>query len=562
MSRLRAVRAACLAPGLALALFAGAGDAAASADLIRPFAAPQVAAAGGGETAILWSTADGATQAALGTPGAAFGAPVTVAPPGTVADTKTVVMDAAGDVVVVWEAARSRNCQKDVCITDSLGVFAVTRPAGGAFGAPVRLSAAQPFQLAAPRVAMNRAGDWVVMFKQGSDTIVGAGQGATAPSAFTALPVAGFEPMALGIDEAGDVTFAGLDVAHHPAALVRTAGGSFGPLTVLDDALIQFRLLALGVGPQGHAVVVWPAAGVLRSASRPPGGSFGSPVTSGVVAGLPPDHVGIDGQGRTIMLFEPTPAFPARFSLQTRHGTVAAPFGEPVTLSAANRDYESINRFAMGAGGSAALSWTEGEPGANRVALAAIASDAGPFSPSFVLARGTFSDLDTPAVAVDGLGRAVLAWTATGANVQRILAAALTPAAIAGPTVVAQGALVARPVLRSRAAAPARQVLRIRADRTVRPQLTCVSAGPSCHGTLRIDVRPAPGRKLIRLGTHRFRFAAGRSQRVVVRATLAARRAAARRQLTGRITVRTAVNVSGGATVKDVVAVTVRRTRG
>jgi len=53
---------------------------------------------------------------------------------------------------------------------------------------------------------------------------------------------------------------------------------------------------------------------------------------------------------------------------------------------------------------------------------------------------------------------------------------------------------------------------------------------------------------------------AGRSQRVVVRVTRAARRAAARRSLKGTITVSTA-RVGGGGAIKLVAAVTIRRTR-
>jgi hypothetical protein len=100
-------------------------------------------------------------------------------------------------------------------------------------------------------------------------------------------------------------------------------------------------------------------------------------------------------------------------------------------------------------------------------------------------------------------------------------------------------------------------VLRIRPDGTLRPRLRCVSTGPSCSGTLRIDVRPAPGRERIRAGTHRFLFKPGRSQRVTVRVTRAARRAAARRSLKGTITVRT--TVQAGGSIKDVATVTVRR---
>jgi hypothetical protein len=104
-------------------------------------------------------------------------------------------------------------------------------------------------------------------------------------------------------------------------------------------------------------------------------------------------------------------------------------------------------------------------------------------------------------------------------------------------------------------------VLRIRSDGTVRPKLTCVSPQASCYGTLRIDVRPRPGAKRIRLGTHSYTFARGRSAPVVVRVTRAARRAAARRTLKGTITVTTGLARARGVAFTDVVSVTVRRVR-
>jgi hypothetical protein len=213
----------------------------------------------------------------------------------------------------------------------------------------------------------------------------------------------------------------------------------------------------------------------------------------------------------------------------------------------------------MGSGGNAVLAWFDTQRYANRVARAAIATDGGPSSsPLRVPIDSEAGEL--PSVAIDGAGRAVLAWMQSSATVQRVLVAALTPTAVAGPTAVAQGALTAPPPTQGRASARKGQVLRIRADRTVRPVLTCVSPQASCTGTLRIDVRPAPGAKRIRLGSHSFLFSRGRTAPVVVRVARAARRAARRRSLTGVITVTTRVQGAESVAFTDVVGVTVRRT--
>ena len=173
-----------------------------------------------------------------------------LAPANQAIDSVAVVMDTAGDAVVVWEPVLSYNCAKADCAQDSLGVFAALRPAGGSFGPAVRLSAKQPGVQARPQVAMNRAGDWIVAMSVAGQTVVGAGRRATPPDGFAALPLPSLHDGALAIDEAGNTTFGGTDAANHPATIVRRADGSFGELTVLDDASLLGRGIAIAVGPQ------------------------------------------------------------------------------------------------------------------------------------------------------------------------------------------------------------------------------------------------------------------------------------------------------------------------
>ena len=349
---------------------------------------------------------------------------------------------------------------------------------------------------------------------------------------------------------------------------MRRADGSYADYTVLDDAAIVGSDLRVGVGPAGHAVAVWPGGGFLRWATREPGGTFGPPVTSGVASdrNYPPERIGVDAQGRTIMVAAPNPVFPARFQLQARRGTVSAPFGEPVTLTAPDRDNGGgLTRFAIGAGGNAVLAWFDTQRFANRVARAAIATDGGPFSApvSVPVDAEAYGAVEPPSVAIDGAGRAVLGWTESAGTVQRVLVAALTPTAVAGPTVVAQGALHAR---------------------ALDPGTGLGPQGPGAahpfgrHGAAGAHVRLAAG-VVLRDAAHRRAPEAGRqahpagqpslhllardrSAPVVVRVTRAARRAAARRSLKGRITVTTTMcQRVDGVAFKDAVGVTVRRTR-
>jgi len=138
------------------------------------------------------------------------------------------------------------------------------------------------------------------------------------------------------------------------------------------------------------------------------------------------------------MTLQPTPVFPGRFELHVRRGSVNAPFGAPERLTAADRDVGGPTRFAMASGGNAVLGWLETDRFRDPVAQVAIAGDAGSFSRPLALARGVGRSIDIPDVAIDGAGRAALAWTSISGDVQRIFAASLSPAAVAGPTLIAQ----------------------------------------------------------------------------------------------------------------------------
>lgn len=528
--------------------------------MIRPFQSVQVATADNGETAVVWRTRQGAIHATVGTPGSTFAAPITLADGASATTAPSLAMDAAGNVVVVWETYVLGECDKyGSCQPSSLGVFAALRPAGGAFGAPVRVTQAQRGTGAGPQLAMNRAGDWVLAMNVGTTTVVGAGRGATPPTAFSALPMPTLHQFAL--DETGAATFAGVDGAQRPATVVRNPDGSFVAPQLLDEPSTAGLGVRLGVGPRGDALAVWPAGNELHWASRPAGGSFGA---AGSLPASPPSPVavvavGVDGTGRTTTVLPSSGPIAAASPLVLLRGTTAAPFGGAVTLTEPGHALVAPPTFALGADGTAAVGWLDGERWSTSVRLSVAFGD-GSFSRSLGLGDSTRGDAGLPSLAVDGTGRVVAAWlaTANAGESQRVVVTTFHPAGSAGSSIVAQAPLEAMPTppLPDIAIAPLGQRLRIRADRTVRPQLRCVSASP-CRGQLRIDVRVAAGRS-IRLGTRRFVLPAGSARTVTVRATLAARRAAQRRSLRATMVVRTTTR--GGSPVTSRVSLTIRRT--
>jgi len=535
---------------------AAAGSARAASLTTNPFGSVQVATADSGETAVVWRTAGGAIRTAIGTPGTPFSAPVTIADDQPLTSGPAVAMDAAGDVVIVWEAYALSDCGKyGDCAHTSLGAFAAIRPAGAPFGAPVRLARAQPRTVADPRLAMNRAGDWVVTMNVGASTVVGAGRGATPPGGFTTLPMPS-APHAFALDGSGAATFAGVDASGRPVTVVRDPGGAFVAPQILDGPTTAQLGVRLGVGPRGDALAIWPAGHEMHWAARPEGGSFGATGALGPtpISSVAAVAVGVDGQGRTMTILPPYAPFAASVPLVVLRGTTAAPFADAETLTAPAQSLVSSPSFALGAGGTASVGWPAGGDSSGQLS---VAFDGGAFAPPLGLGPGT----SLPAVAVDAGGRVAAAWTATTGGAQRILAATFAPAGLAGSSIVTEAPLITRTLpplpLTAVAFATASQRLAIRADGTVRPELRCISR-TTCRGELRIDVRLRPGGRSIRLGTHRFVLRALSVRRVTVRATRAARRAALRRSLRGTITVRT--KMPSGSQPTGRASVTIRRT--
>jgi hypothetical protein len=108
---------------------------------------PRIAVGADGTAVAIWVRPSGGwrrAEAALLAPGAtAFGPPELVSPPGRDAAAPDVAVDARGNAVAVWQRADGRG---------ATAIEAATRPAGGGWGAPQRLSPPGP-RVFTPRVA-------------------------------------------------------------------------------------------------------------------------------------------------------------------------------------------------------------------------------------------------------------------------------------------------------------------------------------------------------------------------------------------------------------------------
>jgi hypothetical protein len=229
---------------------------------------PAVAMGQGGDAVVAWTAYNGTStvaQAAVRPAGGSFSAPITISSPAPYGSPASVAMDRAGDAIVVWERSDDVNQV----------VSASVRPAGGAFSAPVDVSAVMPrdsLGVSVPAVAMSDGGAAVVAWRR--------------------------------TDAGGGVQ-----------ASTRPAGGAFSA-PVLVSAPTQDVATSIPSAPSvamdavGDAVVAWdrrPAVGesrVAQAAVRPAGGAFSAPQDISLTGGdALATQVAMDALGDAVAVF-------------------------------------------------------------------------------------------------------------------------------------------------------------------------------------------------------------------------------------------------------------------
>jgi len=119
---------------------------------------PQVAQDGSGNVFTVYTRSDGTNfrvQYATRTAAGSWSAPVTLSDPGQGASSPQIASDSAGNAVAVWTRSDGTN----------LRIQAAYKPAGGAFGAPVTVSAALG-DASAPQVSMDATGKAIVVWQR------------------------------------------------------------------------------------------------------------------------------------------------------------------------------------------------------------------------------------------------------------------------------------------------------------------------------------------------------------------------------------------------------------
>ena len=174
----------------------------------------------------------------------------------------------------------------------------------------------------------------------------------------------------------------------------------------------------VALSPDGHAVALWgsavgcPAACeyIVQAAVRPPGGSWGAPVTlsdelyfggGGVV-------LGIDGSGNAIAAWVGSYADASHYAVLPAGSSTWGPAQE---LSNGNVQGAAHNlSLAVSPDGSAVIAFA----GGNDAIWAASGSVLGGFSAPVFVATGDYRKTSAPKAALDDAGRASVVWSQTG----------------------------------------------------------------------------------------------------------------------------------------------------
>ncbi|WP_217914218.1 hypothetical protein [Miltoncostaea marina] len=459
--RARAVAAAAVA---AAALAAPAGGAAAPAvlppaDLSAPGATVGDAVAaldGAGAATVVWERRAGdatSVVAATRAPGGAWGAPAPLSAAGRRAGSPAVAVAPDGGAVAVW--------RRD----DGGGratIEAAVRPAGGAFGAPVALSAPDALGALRPRVAIAPSGAAAAAWLRfdGQHTLVevatrppggafGAPRTVSAPGADALAP-------AVAVDGAGRATVA-WNRADGAGSVVQVARGDgaagfTAPADASRPGATAFGA-AVGVAPSGAGVLLWSevaADGATVVVTTPLGadGGPGAPATISPEGDASTAQVAVDGAGRAIATWRLQAG--GRSVVQAAERPAGGAWGAPVDLSAPGVP-AADPRPALDAAGRAAITWRRADGADPRVQLAVREPGATWGAPSDVSARGAV--VAGPVVALDGAGNGLVVWRrALGAD-DVVQAAGLdgAPPVVEELAVPAAGAAGAALTLRVRA---------------------------------------------------------------------------------------------------------------
>jgi hypothetical protein len=378
----------------------------AAADLSDPgqnAQAPSLSLSATGFGAIAWARSDGSKfriQVSRRAPGGAFGAATTISTAGVDSASPVAAVDAAGDVVVIWEDSPTRlslHARRFNAGTGQWDAIVDLAPTAPAAGQPIDSLALviSPGGTATAAWAYDTNNDPTLTQYQVQTRTQSPGASWTpviTPSTTFGTDQSGVPQLA--VDDAGNVTLVWSDYrtascgtfcVQYVTAVVRettrpAVSGVWQSAATLSDPGLISDAPRVASTPAGEVTVAWTEqlANAIKVVTRPLGGSF-----------------------------------PA-----AANATIIVPQDRQISSSGAHGLPQTTLRIAAGAAGTV-VAFARYEDGSNPVAEAVFKPAGAPWpnpaatGPTVLSALGTFIGTDDgPSLTLDGLGNAVVSWTA------------------------------------------------------------------------------------------------------------------------------------------------------
>ncbi len=332
---------------------------------------PRLAVSPDGTVTVVWRRSDGISviiQAATRPPGGPFGTPVDLSASGQDANDVDVATAGDGTTTVAWQRSNGSNIM----------IQAATRPPGGSFGIPVDVSPAGSSSFS-PDVAASSDGTtsigWVRFNGSNSalELTTRPPGGSFGAGAFVSASAVELGRASLVIAPEGTTTavWQGTDGSNSIIqAATRPPGGTFGPVVDISepgqDAVFSFAPYGrsqIASGPDGEVTVVWIRSNgvndIVQAATRPPGGSFGTPVDlSGTGQNAVEPRVSTGSDGTTTAIWTRSNAL--NNIVQATSRPAGGSFGLQTDLSAPGQN-ANIPQVAAAADGSATAVWSRSD---------------------------------------------------------------------------------------------------------------------------------------------------------------------------------------------------------
>jgi hypothetical protein len=255
------------------------------------------------------------------------------------------------------------------------------------------------------------------------------------------LSEAGFtgESPQVAVDAHGDVTAVwgrGGGGNYAVQAAVRPADGAWQAPVTLSEAGVDAGAAQVAVDPEGDAVAVWEtfpvppatAARTIQAAVRSAfTGAWSAPVTLAAIGepvGNP--QVAVDSHGDAVAVWEEQPVNPGPQYIQAAVRPAGGTWSAPVDISTGSGGRDP--HIVIDSEGNAIVTWSGYDSVQSAVRLASNGTWQQPVEVA-AIGSGAGGSPGGPALAVDGLGNVVTAWSSTiGSGSNHIVQAATLPA--------------------------------------------------------------------------------------------------------------------------------------